>query len=104
MFLRSLSRRITRPVMPDDEAMDFLVTQAIADFLATESSTSLDCIFYPSIQAAGNASNVGAVPKGCARRTDRLDARHPRRRDVFLLNANATQRLSVDTGAGRARF
>jgi hypothetical protein len=58
MFLRSLSQRITRPVMPDDEAMDFLITQAIADFLATGSSSALDGIIYPSVQAAGDASNV----------------------------------------------
>ena len=33
MFLRSLSGRITRPVMPDDEPFEYLATQAIADFL-----------------------------------------------------------------------
>jgi hypothetical protein len=58
MFLRSLSQRITRPVMPDDEALDFVVTQAIADFLATESASPLDGIIYPSVQTAGDASNV----------------------------------------------
>lgn len=35
-FLRSLGWRITRPVMPDDQDFDYLATQAIADFLATE--------------------------------------------------------------------
>jgi hypothetical protein len=58
MFLRSLSQRITRPVMPDDEALDFVVTQPIADFLATESASPLDGIIYPSVQTAGDASNV----------------------------------------------
>ena len=30
-FLRSLAQRMTRPVMPDDEAFDYLPTQAVAD-------------------------------------------------------------------------
>ncbi len=58
MFLRSLSQRITRPVMPDDEAFDYLPTQAIADFLATESDPPLDGIVFPSVQAAGAVLNV----------------------------------------------
>jgi hypothetical protein len=52
-FLRSLSQRITRPIMPDDEAFEYLVTQAIADFLATENDPPLDGILFPSVQAAG---------------------------------------------------
>jgi len=58
MFLRSLSQRITKPVMPDDEAFEYLPTQAIADFLATEIDVPLDGIIFPSVQTAGNAHNV----------------------------------------------
>lgn len=58
MFLQSLAQRITRPVMPDDEAFEYLPTQAIADFLATESATPVDGIVYPSVQAAGDVLNV----------------------------------------------
>lgn len=57
-FLRSLSQRITRPVMPDDESFEYLPTQAIADFLATENEPVLDGIVFPSVQAAGDALNV----------------------------------------------
>lgn len=57
-FLRSLSSRITRPVMPDDEPFDYLATQAIADFLATESTLQLDGILFPSAQVAGSVLNV----------------------------------------------
>jgi hypothetical protein len=56
MFLRSLSRRIRAPIMPDDEVFEYLATQAIADFLATE--TPVDGIIFPSVQAAGKAQNV----------------------------------------------
>jgi hypothetical protein len=57
-FLRSLSGRITQPVMPDDEPFEYLATQAIADFLATESSLPVDGILFPSVQVAGNVLNV----------------------------------------------
>jgi hypothetical protein len=58
VFLRSLSGRITPPVMPDDEPFEYLATQAIADFLATEVSVPLDGIIFPSVQAAGDVLNV----------------------------------------------
>lgn len=55
-FLEWLSKRISMPVMPNDEASDYLATQAIADFLATE--LKLDGIIYPSAQADGRPENV----------------------------------------------
>jgi hypothetical protein len=58
MFLRSLAARITRPVMPDDEAFEYLPTQAVADFLATEPKLNVDGIIFPSVQSAGAALNV----------------------------------------------
>jgi len=57
-FLRTLSDRITRPVMPNDEAFDYLPTQAVADFLATENMPPLDGILFPSTQAAGPSLNL----------------------------------------------
>jgi hypothetical protein len=43
--------------MPDDETFEYLATQAIADFLATENDPPLDGIVFPSVQAAGEALN-----------------------------------------------
>ena len=57
-FLRSLSEHMTRPVMPDDEATDYLPTQAIADFLSTGSELKLDGILFPSVQAESQGKNV----------------------------------------------
>jgi hypothetical protein len=57
-FLKWLSRRITRPVMPDDEPFEYLATQAIADFLATDADPPLDGILYPSMQASESGFNV----------------------------------------------
>jgi len=42
--------------MPNDEPSDYLVTQAIADYLA--SHAQLDGILYPSVQAAGAKKNI----------------------------------------------
>ena len=56
-FLKSLSRRITMPVMPDDEAFEYLATQAIADYLATENKPLLDGIAFPSVQVSGRSLN-----------------------------------------------
>lgn len=53
-FLGTLSQRITQPVMPDDEPSEYLVTQAIADYLATRTDPVLDGILYPSVQQNGN--------------------------------------------------
>ncbi len=58
MFLRSLCARISRPVMPDDQDMEYLPTQAIADYLATEAKVPLDGIFFPSVQAGGDGLNI----------------------------------------------
>lgn len=53
MFLKTLSRTITQPVMPEDEASEYLVTQAIADYLATREEPRLDGIIYSSAQQRG---------------------------------------------------
>jgi hypothetical protein len=71
MFLRSLSQRITRPVMPDDEAFEYLATQAVADFLATEGAVPLDGIIFPSVQAAGAVLNAVLFHK--AARVEKVD-------------------------------
>ena len=55
-FMETLSRRIVRPVMPNEEAFEYLATQAIADYLATEAE--LDGIIFPSVQTGHASSNV----------------------------------------------
>lgn len=57
-FLHWLSKRISQPVMPDDEPFEYLPTQAIADFLATRHDLRLDGILYPSVQGAPDSLNV----------------------------------------------
>ena len=57
-FLRRLCRLIERPIMPDDQSSEYLVTQAIADFLATEAQTQLDGILYSSAQVSEDGLNA----------------------------------------------
>ncbi len=57
-FLGALGRKMTRPVMPDDEVFEYLSTQVVCDFLATQKNLSLDGIIYQSVQAGYKAKNV----------------------------------------------
>jgi RES domain-containing protein len=55
-FLEILSGRISRPIMPNEEAVEYLATQAVADYMATEAK--LDGIVFPSVQVGHASSNV----------------------------------------------
>lgn len=57
-FLRTLQDHITRPVMPSDELTEYLSTQAVADFLATEANVPIDGIIYPSVQSDVEGLNI----------------------------------------------
>jgi hypothetical protein len=57
-FLRSLAERISRAVMPNDEDLEYLPTQAIADFLSAQNQPSFDGILFPSPQSTGHGLNV----------------------------------------------
>lgn len=59
-FGRRLERAVcmTRPVMPDDEPFDYLPTQAVADFLATQATVPLDGMVFPSVQTSDGSRNV----------------------------------------------
>lgn len=46
--------------MPDDEAFDYIPTQAIADFLASQTDPALDGIIFPSVQG-GNAGALNVI-------------------------------------------
>lgn len=71
MFLKTLSRRMSRPVMPDDQEMEYLPTQAIADYLSTEGKVPLDGILFPSVQVGGNGVNAVLFHK--ASRSEELE-------------------------------
>lgn len=51
-FLKILSQKMVMTVMPELEEQSYLITQAIADFLATHPKLNLDGILFPSAQKA----------------------------------------------------
>lgn len=55
-FLEELSGRMSRAVMPHEEAVEYLPTQVVADYLACEGK--LDGIVFPSVQTGHQSSNV----------------------------------------------
>ncbi|PWS33362.1 RES domain-containing protein [Pedobacter paludis] len=57
-FLQTLASQMAQPVLPDDQASAYLVTQAIADFLASKSPVSIDGIIYPSVQSSNESKNI----------------------------------------------
>jgi len=57
-FLRNLSDRITQPVVPDDQDMEYLATQAIAEYLAIDYDPPLDGIAFSSVQAGEGMINI----------------------------------------------
>ncbi|NHR08534.1 RES family NAD+ phosphorylase [Chromobacterium haemolyticum] len=50
-FLRTLGNRLSAPVMPELQNRDYLVTQAVADYLAAHRTLNVDGIIYPSAQS-----------------------------------------------------
>jgi hypothetical protein len=55
-FLRSFGELISRPVLPEDEELDYLPTQAIAEYLA--SHRKLDGIIFHSAQTGQEGQNI----------------------------------------------
>lgn len=49
-FISSLGDKISAPVMPDDESIDYLVTQVVADYLSSMLKPRIDGIMYRSMQ------------------------------------------------------
>ena len=58
LLLQSVSRRISQPVLPDHQEGSYLVTQAIADYLAYECSPPFDGMMYPSTQTVDGGVNI----------------------------------------------
>ncbi|MFH3182433.1 RES family NAD+ phosphorylase [Klebsiella aerogenes] len=52
-FLRTLTNRIVKPVLPGEEDFNYIPTQVIAEYLADPDLFDLDGILYPSVQLSG---------------------------------------------------
>ena len=69
--LRSLAQEICRPVMPQDEAFEYLPSQAVAEYLANKLDTRLDGIIFRSSQT-GCGRNVVLFNHACGVESDDL--------------------------------
>ena len=57
-FLSHLVSEISRPVLPDDEPIEYLPTQVLAEYLAQKAEPHFDGIIFPSSQTGGSNENV----------------------------------------------
>lgn len=60
-FLANLGDMISAPVMPDDESFDYLITQAVADYLSERDDLAIDGILYRSTQMKVNKNKKNVV-------------------------------------------
>ena len=58
VFLRSLVREISRPVMPQDEDAEYLVTQVVAEYFASRATPRFDGVIFNSSQTGGHGRNL----------------------------------------------
>ncbi|CAM3347508.1 RES family NAD+ phosphorylase [Polaromonas hydrogenivorans] len=63
-FLRSLSSRLSVPVFSDGEQFDYLITQVIAEFLASI-EPRIDGVAFASAQSGGESMNVVLFAHAC---------------------------------------
>ena len=68
-FLSQLIGEISRPVMPDDEDVEYLPTQVVAEYLANRLDPRFDGIIYRSSQT-GNGQNVVLFNHACIVKPD----------------------------------
>ncbi len=65
-FFKRLVAEISRPVMPRDEESEYLVTQAVSEFLASSVEPRLDGIMFNSAQTDHEGRNVVLFNHACA--------------------------------------
>ncbi len=65
-FFKRLVAEISRPVMPRDEESEYLVTQAVSEFLASSVKPALDGIIFNSAQTDHEGRNVVLFNHACA--------------------------------------
>ena len=57
-FLNELVREIGKPIMPHEEARDYVATQIVSEYLANKSELSLGGIIFSSAQTGGYGHNI----------------------------------------------
>jgi hypothetical protein len=57
-FLAYISRLMSIPVLPKQQEMGYVITQAIAEYLANRPGLDIDGLLYPSVQEGEHGTNV----------------------------------------------
>jgi len=83
-FLRALARRMVRPVMPDHQDRDYIVTQVVADYLAGLGPEAIDGIVYSSVQVRRTEAEQGVNVVLFHHASGVYGAGQPYRADVHL--------------------
>ena len=83
-FFKSLVNEISRPVMPLDEELEYLPTQAVAEYLAHRTSPRIDGVAFRSSQTGGEGRNVVLFNR--ARGVEPDDSPEGLVQEVFLPN------------------
>ena len=65
-FLRRLVEEVSRPIMPQDEATEYLQTQVVAKYLAKKSCPPLDGILFRSSQTGRTGRNLVLFNHACS--------------------------------------
>lgn len=57
-FLNKFSAEISKPVLPKEEAFDYMPTQALVEYLAYHYKPKIDAVVYASTQTNGKGKNI----------------------------------------------
>jgi hypothetical protein len=57
-FIKKFHDEISKPILPDDEPLEYIPTQALTEFLANHSKFKLDGIIFASSQTGGTGKNI----------------------------------------------
>lgn len=64
-FLQHFVGELTKPIMPDDETVEYLATQVVAEYLAGKAKPRLDGIVFNSSQTQDQGQNIILFRNSC---------------------------------------
>jgi hypothetical protein len=66
MFLADFHKEVSRPVLPQDEALDYIPTQMVAAYLANHFEPRIDAVIYQSAMTGEDGRNIAFLPHAAA--------------------------------------
>ena len=107
-FLREWVKEISRPVIPQEEAREYLASQVVADYLANRVEPRLDGMIFNSSQTGGTGRNLVLFNHACSVVADEshlapgLRLTVPREPTIPLPGTESSQDLLIQTEPQRA--